>query len=375
MALRGAMSGTLLRMPTLGRCMSSLSDEVLFNVQNNVGIITMNRPKQLNALTLNMIRAMHPKLMEWEKKMELVIIKGAGEKAFCAGGDVVAITAPGRQGDKADPLPRQFFHNEYRLNLLTGSLAVPYVALQDGITMGGGCGMSVHGKYRVCTEKTMFAMPETAIGFFPDVGGAHFLPRLRGRLGLFLALSGYRLKGRDNLHAGISTHVCDSASLDDLVSEIAEAGASRLEAVLDSYSQKAAFDAGKPFSLAPHLATIDRCFASDSVPDILAALQADGSEFATKIHATLVKMSPTAMVITTEQLRRGASLSLADCLRMELRMAYRFAEDHDFYEGVRALLVDKDQSPVWKPTTVAEVTAATVERYFSHLPADEELTF
>ncbi|KAF0311332.1 3-hydroxyisobutyryl-CoA hydrolase, mitochondrial [Amphibalanus amphitrite] len=374
MALRGVMRGTLNRVPVLASrgMTSAASDEVLFEVKNRVGIITMNRPKQLNALNLNMIRQIHPKLKEWESQLDVVMIRGAGGKAFCAGGDVVSITKAGRAGD---PLAGDFFRAEYRLNRLTGELAIPYVALQHGITMGGGCGMSVHGKYRVCTEKTLFAMPETAIGFLPDVGGSHFLPRLQGRLGLFLALSGYRLKGRDNLHAGISTHACDSTSLDDLVAEVAEGGVSRLQAILDSYTQKAEFDKGKPFSLEPHMETINRCFASDSVPEILSALEKDGSEFASKIHATLLKMSPTAMVITAEQLRRGASLSLADCLRMEVRLSDRFLEDHDFYEGVRAVLVDKDQSPVWKPATVAQVPADIVDRYFAPLPADRELQF
>jgi len=329
----------------------------------------MNRPKKLNTLSLNMVQTMRPQLEAWEKQVDMVIIRGAGGKAFCAGGDVVSLTtaAPG------DPAPGNFFRAEYRLNRLTGELKVPYVALQHGITMGGGCGVSVHGRYRVCTEKTLFAMPETAIGFFPDVGGSHFLPRLPSRLGLFLALSGYRLKGRDNLHAGISTHACDSASLDDLVSELTEAGAGRLEAVLDSYTKCAAFQ--EPFSLAPHLATIERCFASDSVPEILSSLDADGSEFASKIHATLLAMSPTSLVVSAEQQRRGARLSLADCLRMEVRLADRFLADADFTEGVRAVLVDKDQSPAWRPASVAEVTADTVERYFSPLPADRELQF
>ena len=196
------------------------NDEVTFNVKNNKGVITLNRPKSLNALNLPMINEMYPVLKKWsQENLDMVIIEGAGTKAFCAGGDVVAVTsAP--QEIRGTEKQTEFFKKEYQLNHLIGTLSIPYVALIDGITMGGGVGLSVHGKYRVATEHTLFAMPETGIGLFPDVGGSFFMPKLKGGLGMYLALTGYRLKGADCVHAGIATHICKQQEIENLKNDL-----------------------------------------------------------------------------------------------------------------------------------------------------------
>uniref|UniRef100_A0A3P9IZ78 3-hydroxyisobutyryl-CoA hydrolase n=1 Tax=Oryzias latipes TaxID=8090 RepID=A0A3P9IZ78_ORYLA len=234
--------------------------EVLLDKVGRAGVITMNRPKVLNALNLTMIRQILPQLKKWENDAEtdIVIIKGAGGKAFCAGGDIRAVTEAGKVGDS---LAQDFFREEYTLNNTIGSFKKPYIAFIGGITMGGGVGLSVHGRFRVATEKTLFAMPETAIGLFPDVGGGYFLPRLQGKLGLFLALTGFRLKGRDVQRAGVATHFVESVKIPDLENELVDLKSSsdaEVTKVLDSYQNQSSMDSDKPFVLDKHLHNIDR---------------------------------------------------------------------------------------------------------------------
>uniref|UniRef100_A0A7N8XV79 3-hydroxyisobutyryl-CoA hydrolase n=1 Tax=Mastacembelus armatus TaxID=205130 RepID=A0A7N8XV79_9TELE len=313
-----------------GHMMSSqVSPDVLLEKVGRAGVITMNRPKVLNALNLTMIRQIYPQLKTWEQDSEtdIVIIKGAGGKAFCAGGDIRAVMEAGKAGDS---LTQDFFCDEYILNNAIGR---PYIALIDGITMGGGVGLSVHGRFRVATEKTLFAMPETGIGLFPDVGGGYFLPRLRGKLGLFLALTGFRLKGRDVQRAGVATHFVESQKVWKL-----------------------------------------KLFSSSSVEGIMQNLKDDDSEFAKKQAETLSKMSPTSLKITYKQLQTGASLNLQDVLIMEYRLSQACMRGCDFYEGVRAVLVDKDQNPKWSPSTLEEVSDQSVDQCFSSL-GDKDLTF
>uniref|UniRef100_A0A665W4L3 3-hydroxyisobutyryl-CoA hydrolase n=1 Tax=Echeneis naucrates TaxID=173247 RepID=A0A665W4L3_ECHNA len=309
---------------------------VLLEKMGRAGVITMNRPKVLNALTMNMIQQIYRQLKQWENDSEtdIVIIRGAGDKAFCAGGDIRVITEAGKVGD---PLAQEFFREEYILNNAIGTCRKPYIALIDGITMGGGVGVSVHGRFRVATEKTTFAMPETAIGLFPDVGGGYFLPRLRGKLGLFLAMTGFRLKGRDVQRAGIATHFVESKKVH--------------------------------CSLMPCL----QLFSSSSVEGIMQNLKADGSEFAKKQAETLSKMSPTSLKITYKQQQAGASLSLQDVLVMEYRLTQACMKGCDFYEGVRAVLVDKDQNPVWNPSRLEEVSDQRVDQCFLSL-GEKDLT-
>uniref|UniRef100_A0A3Q2X538 3-hydroxyisobutyryl-CoA hydrolase n=1 Tax=Haplochromis burtoni TaxID=8153 RepID=A0A3Q2X538_HAPBU len=317
---------------------SHAEPEVLLEKVGRTGVITMNRPKVLNALNLTMIRQIYPQLKKWESDNEtdIVIIKGAGDKAFCAGGDIRAVTEAGKVGDS---LAQDFFREEYILNNAIGSYRKPYIALIDGITMGGGVGLSVHGRFRVATEKTLFAMPETAIGLFPDVGGGYFLPRLQGKLGLFLALTGFRLKGRDVQRAGVATHFVESKKIPDLQKELVDLkspSAEDVSRVLDSYQSQSSLDAEKPFILKKHVSDIDRLFSASSVEGIVKNLKTDGSEFAKKQTETLSKMSPTSLKITLKQLQAGAALSLQDVLVMEYRLSQACMRGCDFYEGVRA---------------------------------------
>ncbi|OXB55169.1 hypothetical protein ASZ78_009176 [Callipepla squamata] len=336
--------------------------------------------------------------LAWEQDPEtfLIIIKGTGEKAFCAGGDVRAIANAGRAGDR---LTRDYFREEYTLNNAVGTCKKPYVALIDGITMGGGVGLSVHGHFRVATEKTVFAMPETAIGLFPDVGGGYFLPRLSGKLGYFLALTGFRLKGRDVLKAGIATHFVESAKLPDLEKDLIalkSPSKENIAALLNSYHMQTKIDQEKEFVLDEHMEMINRyseissillvrkpegksrnivsqisVFSANSMEEIVRKLKQDGSPFAMKQLETLNKMSPTSLKLTLRQVREGASLSLQDVFTMEYRLSQACMKGHDFYEGVRAVLIDKDQSPRWKPAALEEVSDEFVDNCFKPLGSDD----
>lgn len=354
---------------------SSSASEVLMEVRGDKGIITLNRPKALNALNLMMIRQIYPKLRQWEQSSDVkaVIIEGAGQKAFCAGGDIVAVTTAGKKKEK---LAEEFFYEEYQLNNLIGSLKVPWIALINGITMGGGVGLSVHGTFRICNEKTLFAMPECGIGLFPDVGGGYFLPRLDGELGTFLSLTGYRLKGTDVFHAGIATHFVHSKFNEELISNLitANPGKESLNKLFMEF-QKKSEDEMKSFTLSPFANTINATFNANTVEGILKNLEEDGSDWCKKQFETLKKMSPSSLKITLRQIREGKSLTLKDDLRMEYRLSQGCMANSDFYEGVRALLVDKDNKPVWKPSTLEDVTDDIVESYFKPLPENRELKF
>uniref|UniRef100_A0A8C6LI60 3-hydroxyisobutyryl-CoA hydrolase n=1 Tax=Nothobranchius furzeri TaxID=105023 RepID=A0A8C6LI60_NOTFU len=317
---------------------SHVEPEVLLEKVGRTGVITINRPKVLNALNLTMIRQIYPQLKKWENdsEVDIVIIKGAGGKAFCAGGDIRAVTEAGKAGGS---LAQDFFREEYILNNAIGAYRKPYIAIIDGITMGGGVGLSVHGRFRVATEKTLFAMPETAIGLFPDVGGGYFLPRLRGKLGLFLALTGFRLKGRDVQRAGVATHFVESNKIPDLEKELVDLKCpsnADISKLLEFHQKQSSLDSEKPFVLEKHLSEIDRLFSSSSVEGIMQNLRADGSDFANKQAETLSKMSPTSLKITFKQLQLGAALSLQDVLVMEYRLSQACMRGCDFHEGVRA---------------------------------------
>jgi len=310
---------------------SGEENEVILQTVANKGIITLNRPKALNALNLSMIRKIYPAMKKWEHEMSMVIIKGTGEKAFCAGGDVRAIAEAGLKGDHIGKI---FFREEYTLNALIGTYTIPYVALIDGITMGGGVGLSVHGPFRVATERTMFAMPETTIGLFADVGGSHFLPRLGGKLGLYLALTGHRLKGVDCLKAGVATHFCESSKLPELEKELVNCKnpETDVKEILDR-STKASNVESYVFSLAPHLEQIENCFSAPTVEEILVRLKKDGTEWAVKTLEILSKVSPTSCKVIKKELEEGATKSLQECLIMEYRLGSRFCDRMEFYEG------------------------------------------
>lgn len=340
--------------------------EVLFAREGAAGIVTLNRPKALNALTLGMVRAIHPQLKAWaaDDAVKVVIVEGAGEKAFCAGGDIRALHDWGKAGDRN---VIDFYREEYRLNVFIKNYPKPYVALMDGIDMGGGVGVSVNGSHRVATERLTFAMPETGIGLFPDVGGTFFLPRCPGEIGMFLGLTGERLKAADAVYAGIADVFVPGEKLGAL--KAALAGGEAVDAALKAY----AADAGVA-QLSASRAQIDMHFAQGSVAGIVASLKADGGEWAARVAAAIEGKSPTSLLVAYRQIREGARLSFEDCMKLEFRLTNRFMHGHDFYEGVRAIIIDKDQKPQWKPATLEAVAQGDVDAYFAPL-GNEELTF
>ena len=339
--------------------------EVLFERRGAAGLITLNRPQALNALNRAMCLEIHRQLETWrdDAAVKLVVIRGAGDRAFCAGGDVVTVYHAGKS---ASPEWEGFFHDEYRMNHAIATYPKPYIALIDGITMGGGVGLSIHAPYRVATERTLFAMPETGIGLIPDVGGTHALPRLPGELGAYLGLTGARLKAADCLYAGIATHHCPSDQVDELIKALS--GDCQVDTVLGDFD----CDTEEP-PLETHRAAIDRHFAHDGVETIVESL-ASGDEWAQAQAATLAKMSPTSCKLTLRALREGTRLDIAAALRNEYRIVCGIKSGHDFYEGIRAQLIDKDRNPKWQPATLAEVDQTELDRYFV-APAGGDLNF
>ncbi|KZD08199.1 enoyl-CoA hydratase/isomerase family protein [Oceanibaculum pacificum] len=356
-----------------------MDQEIRFEVRGKVGVIALDRPKALNALSMGMIEALDPQLAAWEEDdaIEAVLIKGEGGKAFCAGGDVRAIWQSIVQGNEGKPsdLSRDFFAAEYRLNRRIHHFPKPYVALLDGITMGGGVGLSRHGRFRIATEKTMIAMPETGIGLFPDVGGSWFLNECPGWTGYYLALTGARLNAADAIYVEMASHFVPSEKMGALEEALytADWAASDPETVVRHIVQSFADAAGQP-PMAANRAKIDACFRQDSVPAILAALETEGGAFGRETLETLRHRSPTSVCVSFEQLRRGRGLSIEEALAMEYRLTQACMQGHDFFEGIRAVLVDKDHAPKWNPATIEEVDAALVERHFAELGA-RELTF
>jgi len=307
-------------------------------------------------------------LLEWraDDGIKAVLIDHSGERGFCAGGDIRMLAESGaRDGVEAC----EFFFTEYRLNELLHRYDKPVIAIMDGVTMGGGVGLSMPARYRIATERTTFAMPETGIGLFPDVGGGWYLPRLPGHAGLWLALTGARLKAADCLALGIATHFVESAKIADLKAALV-AEPESIEPVLARFAS----EPGAP-PIAARRADIARLFASDDVEMIYAALEADGSDWASAQLATLKTKSPQTMKVAARQLRLGAAMpGFADNMAMEYRIGARVVRRHDFIEGVRAVIVDKDNAPQWNPKTLAGVTEALLDDVFAPLAAGQEWT-
>jgi enoyl-CoA hydratase/carnithine racemase len=350
--------------------------EILFDVKDGLGLITLNRPKALNALTHGMILELEKVIPGWEKDpaIKAVVLRGAGDRAFCAGGDVTNLYRESRE-NPSGTLRRDFFRDEYIVNRRIYRYAKPWISLIDGIDMGGGVGLSVHGSHSVASEKFLFAMPETTIGLFPDVGGGYFLTRLQGALGTFLALTSHRLKIADGVWAGIVDAHVPSAKMNDLQDALGAADLSgpdanrRVDAVIARFTA----DAGLP-TLPAMMADIDRCFSAESVAEIVARLGKQGGDWADRQLAALLKLSPLAMAITLEQLKRCANRSFEDSMTIEYRMSQAcMRPDHDFFEGVRALLIDKDQKPKWNPPTIEGVTREMVDAHFR--PVSNDLFF
>lgn len=341
---------------------------VIVRVEGGVGRLTLNRPAALHALTTGMCRLMTEALLAWREDpaVQAVLIDHTGPRGFCAGGDIRMLAESGA-GDGA--AAREFFFTEYRLNDLLFNYPRPVVAVMDGVTMGGGVGLSMPAKYRIATERTTFAMPETGIGLFPDVGGGWFLPRLRGKAGLWLALTGARLKAADCFALEIATHVVASAQVEAMKAAIL-ADPAHIPQVL------------APFETAPaaapieaHLDDIDRLFDAPSVEAIVAKLKADPSDWARAQLEVLATKSPQTMKVAHRQLERGARLRLfAENMAMEYRIGARVVRRHDFIEGVRAVIVDKDNAPLWNPPDLEGVTEAELDAIFAPLPADQEWT-
>jgi enoyl-CoA hydratase len=356
------------------------SEQIRFDVRGRLGVITMTRPKALNALTLDMIHLMNPQLREWARDdaIAAVAIHGEGEKSFCAGGDVRAVWEAGKAGEVGRGLTADFFRQEYTLNRCIKKFPKPYVALIDGITMGGGVGLSVHGSHRVAGDRTMVAMPETAIGLFPDVGGTYVLPRLEGKLGYYMALTGARLKAADALYANFATHYLSRSDDEKILAALAEADfSSDAGAAIDEVLAKMSGDPGEP-PIGIMRPAIDRCFDAVSVEEVIGNLQRESDpdlkSWTEDTLETLSKRSPTSMKVTMEALNRGAKMSFDDCMVMEYRLSQGCMRGHDFYEGIRALLIDKDHAPNWLPALLDEVSDADVSAFFEK-PAAGDLSF
>ncbi|RKP13940.1 ClpP/crotonase-like domain-containing protein [Piptocephalis cylindrospora] len=344
-------------------------------------IFTLNRPKSMNALNISMVRNIYPQLQAWSKsdQCKVVIIKAETappEKktaAFCAGGDVVSLLKNVQAQKTAQSL--DFFREEYTLNHLIATIQKPYVAFLDGVTMGGGVGISIHAPFRIATERTLFAMPETNIGFFPDVGGSFFLPRLDGAMGKFLALTGARLRGADAVYAGIATHFVPSARIPALEARLCELESDDREVVSAAIEE---FSETLPstYNLGGLVRErIDRCFGRSTIPAIVEALEKEGDEWSEDVRATLLSMSPLSLKVTLEQLRRGAKLSFADCMKMEFGVAQRMILQADFQEGVEKTLVEKSRAAKsWTPPTLEEISDSWVVQEFFENPKAKSLT-
>jgi len=347
-----------------------MTDDILFERRGAAGMITLNRPQALNAVTDEMVLALRAQLDGWAEDPAItrVVIQAVGKRAFSAGGDIRHLYDLGRAGGHAEAL--QFWRDEYPLNVAIKNYRKPYVALIDGLVMGGGVGVSVHGSHRVAGDLFQFAMPEVGIGFFPDVGATWFLPRMPGELGTYCGLTGERFGSADGCAAGVATHRIPSADFGTLLDGLT--GAVSVDALLAAFAEPA----GEGPILAKR-SVIDRLFVGDRVEDILAALDreaASGSadaEWAAKTAAAMRTKSPLSLKLGLAQVRRGKAWDFETCMRAEFRIVSRVIRGSDFYEGVRAVIVDKDNKPRWQPARLAEVSDAEVERHFAALGAEE----
>jgi enoyl-CoA hydratase len=352
-----------------------MSQDVLIRQQGGLGRITLTRPAALHALNTPMCAAILNAVNAWaaDPSVHLLWIDHQeGTRGFCAGGDIRMLAESGA-GDASEA--REFFRTEYRMNAALEAFPKPILSIVDGVTMGGGVGLTVHGSHRVATERTVFAMPETGIGLFPDVGGGWFLPRLAGELGTWLALTGARLKGVDVASARVATHFMPSELVPALAKQIEaadfSAGAAQLLGeILGRFTHSL-----PPGTFAPHRETIDRCFRFDTAEEIVAALESDAGDWAKTEAATIRSKSPETVKVALRQLREGRRMEyFEDTMRMEYRIGWRKVQSPDFLEGVRAVIIDKDNAPAWKPARLEEVSDADVARYFAPL-GENELTF
>jgi enoyl-CoA hydratase len=356
--------------------LTTLTEEIdiQFERRGSAGLVTLNRPKALNAITHAMVRALAAQLDVWSRDdgVTRVIVTANGERAFCAGGDIRALYDLITAGRQQEAL--SFFREEYTLNTTIKRYPKPYISLIDGIVMGGGVGISIHGSHRVAGERYALAMPEVGIGFFPDVGATYALPRLAGEIGTYLALTGERLKAADAVHVGAATHHVKSHRFADLTQALC--GSDPVNAVLADFMETTG-----PGEVMPRRRTVDRTFSWDSVGAILSALQrearniTDQAEWSARILQTIGGKSPSSLTLALAQMRYGRTHSFEACMAAEFRIVSRIVYGPDMVEGVRAVIVDKDNAPRWSPDDLGAVPNDLIARHFAPLPGDElELT-
>ncbi len=348
-----------------------MTTDIIARIEGHAGVISLNRPSALHALTLPMVHSITEVLQKWlkSKKVACVIIDhAAGGRGFCAGGDInflrnSALNDGGVSG-------RKFFYDEYQLNHLLFTYPKPIIAFMDGICMGGGVGISLPAKFRVATENTRFAMPETGIGLFPDVGGGWYLSRIEGRVGQYLALTGARIDGAECDALNLATHYLSSESLNEAKKRIANEEPERIDGILGTLAVNP-----PEAKILDHIVSINQNFASDKFEDILEALDKDGSDWAIRERATLMTKSPQTCKVALRQLAAGAKCTnFAENMAMEFRIASRVLLRPDFTEGVRAVIVDKDNAPKWNPSTADGVLDELINSIFAPLPKSEEWT-
>lgn len=344
------------------------SGDILVEKRGHLGLMTLNRPQALNALNDAMVDGMQAALDAFlaDPEVKAVAVRGAGGKAFCAGGDIRLMHDLGKAGRHEVAL--DFWWREYRLNEVIHTYPKPYVALLDGIVMGGGVGVSLHGRYRLAGPNYLFAMPEVGIGFFPDVGATYALPRLDGAYGMYLALTGARIRRADAMMLGLATHAVRGGAEEEIIAALA--AGEGIEAVAARFAE----DAGAA-PLAEAETRINRYFSQPDLDAVISALALamEDDPFAAETLAGMTKRSPTSMALAFEQVKRGAGLSFREAMVTEFRIVSRIVHGNDFYEGVRALIVDKDNAPRWNPPTIAALDKAAIAAHFAPLPRD--LTF
>ena len=338
-------------------------EHLIFSIEKHVGLITLNRPAALNALTHPMIFALHAQLQAWEADTSIhaIVIQAVDGRAFCAGGDVRAVYESGRHNPLA---ALSFFRDEYRLNYFIHDLKKPYIALMDGLTLGGGVGISLHGSHPVASDRFACAMPETSLGFFPDIGSSHLLSRCPNGYGAYLGLTGHRLDPFEAYALGLIHSIIPAHRMPLLLESLINADLTQnahaaVDACLQSYQEPHT----KADSLV-HSEEIAACFTSPSVLSILQSLDNLGNDWARATRVTLLQKAPMSLYVTLEQLQRAKGMTLAECLQMDYGLTHHFIQKPDFYEGVRALIIDKDKSPRWTPASVDVVDCNEVEAYF-----------
>ncbi|TDD80756.1 enoyl-CoA hydratase/isomerase family protein [Saccharopolyspora karakumensis] len=340
--------------------------EVLVDVSGRMGRLTLNRPRALNALTAEMVQLLDDALSEWEHDPEIacVLIDGEGDRGLCAGGDIRAIYDAALVGD---PAPKKFWRDEYRLNARIKRYPKPYVAIMDGIVMGGGVGVSAHGSVRVVTERTKIAMPEVGIGFVPDVGGTYLLSRAPGELGTHAALTAAQLGPAEAIKCGFADHFVPSDSLASLAEDLANAGSDAVDAAVQRHSEPV-----PPSTFDSDMEWINECYATDDVAEIVRRLRSSGVQAAERAAGAISAKSPTALKVSLRALRTARGLdTLEDCLEQEYRTSCALLSSPDLVEGIRAQVVDKDRNPQWSPGLLDEVSADVVEKFYA--AGDDEL--